>query len=583
VGGFGSGFFGDGPFGAFDWAKQVLFYDLPSVDRQADREDGGGTLENWADSQAGLFRDLLESAIGLETLRDPDDVRTQYQENISVRLTSAVVEEDGLTVRVEVEDTDPSDPFVPLGDTSVGWILTDSDGREFIVTDIHKLSDAFIIKGNILPNTGASPVGDATLRPPSIIEYLGNDYGVEIDQHDPESFQRAIVRNAWQLYAAKGAQRGYEIVGKMAGYDVVAVPLWRLCGDSFDPLAPNQIFEIPENSGNYYTNQPPTRPSFDDVSLDAVPLDMMCWDTPNWTTDAIEPPAGPLPDGTSVSDAINSYTQGLTISSTTDLGGGRWRIEVNGSADLWSIARHGRWYANFPSGDSGDFWLETTPVDGGASWTFEILAGTAPTFGATVNLSYDCPEQSLCCYCRASTIRVEITPDEILNEPTARLDGALERVRDRILKVVPIHVRVADLVHIVGPVELAVGVAGQHLIMTASQQRALFAYMPVGYYFDMVPADELTLDPAHLHIDGSQFEIGTGDSISGTAPNMTLTDAAGGFDAGMVGKDVVISGATTPANDGTFPITGYVSPTQITYTNAGGVAEVFAGSWTVEV
>jgi len=74
---------------------------------------------------------------------------------------------------------------------------------------------------------------------------------------------------------------------------------------------------------------------------------------------------------------------------------------------------------------------------------------------------------------------------------------------------------------------------------------------------------------------------GTGDTIGGTAPTMTLTDAAALFTPDMVGKSITITGATTPANNGTFPIVGYTSSTVISYTNASGVAEAFAGDWSV--
>jgi len=503
-GGFGSGSFGSGGFGSFDWSKQVLFYDIPDLpDRDADKlENGGdGSLEKWADSVKPLFDELLTFTRDFEQLRDPDSIRTQYQDNISVTLVSSEVEEEGRTVRVEVDDPDPDDPLNPLGRTSVGWILTDSDERDFTVTRVHKLSAAFIVSGNILPTAGS-----ATLRPPSLIEFLGADYGIEVDRHDPEVFQRAAVRNAWQWLAMKGAERAYEVIGLIAGYNVTALALWRLCDEySFIPLS--RLYELPEGSGDYYTDLPPERPVFDEVAADVVPLDMFCWETPDWTLDSIEPPPGPLADGTSVSDAIASYTQGLSISSTTDLGAGLWQIEVSG-ADLWPIASPEQWYAGFPSGDSGQFWLESLPVDlGGGSWTFTILAGTSPTFGSTVNINYECREHPDCCYCKASAIRIEVSPGEILNEPTARLDGAIERLRDKILAVVPVHVRITDIVHIVGPTDLNVGEVGQHLILTASQQRALSAFLGVGYYFDVVPADEIELDPSHLVMPGTQYTV----------------------------------------------------------------------------
>jgi len=79
---------------------------------------------------------------------------------------------------------------------------------------------------------------------------------------------------------------------------------------------------------------------------------------------------------------------------------------------------------------------------------------------------------------------------------------------------------------------------------------------------------------------GGAAWTGTGDTIGGTAPSMTLTDAGAVFNARMVGQSITISGATTGANDGTFLITGYTSPTVITYQNHAGVAEAFTGTWT---
>jgi hypothetical protein len=75
----------------------------------------------------------------------------------------------------------------------------------------------------------------------------------------------------------------------------------------------------------------------------------------------------------------------------------------------------------------------------------------------------------------------------------------------------------------------------------------------------------------------SQLEIsGTGDSFAFAASVVTLTDAAGLFTADMVGRQIRIVGATTPANNGLFTIASYIGPTQITWNNAGGVAELFS-------
>jgi hypothetical protein len=87
-----------------------------------------------------------------------------------------------------------------------------------------------------------------------------------------------------------------------------------------------------------------------------------------------------------------------------------------------------------------------------------------------------------------------------------------------------------------------------------------------------------------LVIDQSPLQTGTGDDFpTKVGTTMTLTDAAGLFTPSMVGQTIAIAGSTTPANNNgaAFPITGYLSPTQITYINAAGVVEAFPGTWTV--
>ncbi len=74
----------------------------------------------------------------------------------------------------------------------------------------------------------------------------------------------------------------------------------------------------------------------------------------------------------------------------------------------------------------------------------------------------------------------------------------------------------------------------------------------------------------------------TGDTISGSSPTMTLTDAGATFLPTDIGRYITIAGATTPANNGIFVIAGYTSPTVITYTNAGGVPEAFPGMWKIQ-
>jgi hypothetical protein len=70
---------------------------------------------------------------------------------------------------------------------------------------------------------------------------------------------------------------------------------------------------------------------------------------------------------------------------------------------------------------------------------------------------------------------------------------------------------------------------------------------------------------------------GTGDGATDTfafaAGIVTLTDNEALFTPDMVGREITVSGATSPGNDGTFVVASYISPTQITYANATGVSE----------
>lgn len=75
---------------------------------------------------------------------------------------------------------------------------------------------------------------------------------------------------------------------------------------------------------------------------------------------------------------------------------------------------------------------------------------------------------------------------------------------------------------------------------------------------------------------------GTGDTITAGSP-VTLTDAAGLFSRGFVGNTVTITGATNAANNGTFPIVTFISPTQIQYTNAAAVNETTSFTWSAGV
>ena len=289
--GFGSGSFGSGPFGAFDWSKQVLFKDLPDIDRRLDAAEAENRLEKFTDSIRPSFDTLLRFTRNFGDLRDPDRVRTQFDDKIDVTIVSTAVAIEGRTLDVLILDPAP----LPLDGVSLGWVLKDLDGTEFVVNSVHKLRDV----GPTVEVVGSAvtPVaGDATLRPATLIGLLGQDYGIEVDFHEPAGFQRSSIRNAVQWLDLKGSEKSYDILGKIAGYRATPFPLWRLSLPIPDALPPGSVFEIPIGSGKFYTELDPVRGFFDEIAADTIPTDLFCFETLDWTSLGIKPPDPSPPD-----------------------------------------------------------------------------------------------------------------------------------------------------------------------------------------------------------------------------------------------------------------------------------------------
>lgn len=466
-GGCGYGGFGTGPFGAYDWATEVLWDDVPEQpDRvyDADPALGNGALFGFQSAQMSVFRMLLNKLRDVPSLRDPDAVSTRFQDVVPVEILSSSIEVTGRTVRVVVAGPGPAvDPLDPLGGVSVGWVLTDRDGRDFVVDRVDKLTLSFVVVGNSFPTTTTVPgVPDAVLRAPAMVEHLSNDYGVDSDDHDPEAYQRAAVRDAWQWYRRKGADEGYQIVGDVYGHDVLAERLWYV--GAFPPAAipAADLYEYPAGSGLYYTTVAPQRPLFDEVAADVVPVDVFCWD--------VDPVSG---DTWGV--VIGSTMQGMVIVSCieTPVGSGIWRVRVTG--DLSPVACAGlaapRWYATFPAGVTGRFYLEDTPVDiGGGDWTFDVVSiggspvGVVP--GATANVDYWCVPQPSCQFCPASALKVTVTPSDVLTETGVIWEQMVQRMLNKVLRSIPIHVRLVLWHFTYPPIVTPFGVAGTHFITT---------------------------------------------------------------------------------------------------------------------
>jgi len=64
---------------------------------------------------------------------------------------------------------------------------------------------------------------------------------------------------------------------------------------------------------------------------------------------------------------------------------------------------------------------------------------------------------------------------------------------------------------------------------------------------------------------------------------VTVTDAAAAFVAESVGRSMVIAGANSAANNGTYPIVQFIGATQVVIRNPAGVSDAVAAGTMNEV
>ena len=64
-----------------------------------------------------------------------------------------------------------------------------------------------------------------------ILRFLGSTIAVELDDYEPQEYQRSLVANAVQFYRIKGTKDSYRIRGKISGYDVQVTNIYRIDPD----------------------------------------------------------------------------------------------------------------------------------------------------------------------------------------------------------------------------------------------------------------------------------------------------------------------------------------------------------------
>jgi hypothetical protein len=397
--GFGRSRFGNGPFGEADFAHNIWWLGVPAVHRDADTT---GLLETLLRGYGGGFDRIRHKIRDLPALRNPLHVRTRYNEAITVDITGSAAtasedSEDGLAYITFSVST----PTIPnLETVSKNWVMEDSS-RNYFVRSVNKVDGAFSVYGDDLPILTTQ-----TIRPPSIIEFLGKDFDVKVDGHEPEGFQRGLISEVVRWYDLKGTEKGIRLRSELAGFSATVRSLWSV-SEGYASLIPvSNLFEL--ESGSFYTDIHPGFVQFDHIPADIIALDTIC--------------------------SINEVEFPITVTAVTVVGD-QFRLTV--STPLTMIASEdGTWLVIL--GDD-EFYVEDIDVTNG----YIFVAGEVTPITGAYTLQYDCQPVNECGWCKSYKVILDLVPTntELLASPIA-LNGAFERLIEKIQAILPAHVQV---------------------------------------------------------------------------------------------------------------------------------------------
>lgn len=163
----------------------------------------------------------------------------------------------------------------PAGDLSGVSSIDYDTGDITILNDSEEPIDSWSVRVTYTIED-SDPDEDAQIRAQNILTFLGKDYGLDVDVNDPDHLQRSYVYHSHALWDDKGTADGYANFGKMAGYRISVVALNKISETWLDTIPGESLFEIPEGSGNFFTDIDPNRQLFDEVKADVTPLDLLC-------------------------------------------------------------------------------------------------------------------------------------------------------------------------------------------------------------------------------------------------------------------------------------------------------------------
>lgn len=446
-------------------------------------------------------------------------------------------------------------------------------------------------------------VGDLTtvqVHAPSMITDLAPDFGIEVDTQESDARQRSWVRNVTRWVDLKGHADAYRIVGAISGFNASVFHLFRVGAGLFSRLPSAHSFAQGEAGrlGSDGMLQLVGNLRFFSPSVSFSPVDIgrqikisnaaVGGNNKYYTIQSIvDSHTARLLDSDSATlpDANNGFLSWEMVRLYTDLAPLRPKydqvnadllfliVETFSGSHLTFRADMYCWEEDFYStapieitsvstlapgvhqvSIAGTIDFPNTPevVLSVGNWEFVSLTVVSSGGGDTIAGNSD--------------VRIFIDSDANFTSDLAgqwiQISGSTDPGNDGLFPI--ISVQSSTTLSYFNPLGVAQPFFGTHVL---KRERVFFV--------DSIP--ELT--PAVA----SGSVTGTGDSIAlvGVGVAVRLVDAAGLFSGAMVGRHVLISGASSAANNGIFQITAVIGSTQVQFDNPAGVAEAFSGTWRI--
>lgn len=502
--GFGAGPFGEYPFGDSDWSDRVFWGSVPLEHRNLDTD---GLHQALYEAIAEEMNELRWSIQSIPEQRDPYKVRNR-EVTETVEFSAAEVVDDphlGVATKLSVNAGQEIEDLVP------GWTVIIED-KKYTVLRVVSYKDPLgagyasdpnevWIDAEVAPVLGGPT--SYTFQAPPLLDYLAKDFGITLDENEPDFLQRSSVANVTKWWALKSTERSYEIRGEIAGFTVEVKGLYLIQDTALLSVLPaDRTFVF---NGLAYTDIEPRSVRFDDFIADAVQLDV------NYIYEDSSP------DGMSeamawAEDLGSVFVLSAVQMTPAELAAAQlphgWRSYFL-HADLEDIATMDQGAfslileSEFNPGEGiypiGTEFVIDREVDrtGGVMAQVYIGAQGTPLVTGYYRLRYRPEAETTCRWCRSHRILVTMEPTDVLIASGADLTRAAQRLVEKLQQLIPIHVRLADAIYLVrGTVVATRTVTGEILMVTEG-------VAPATRRFDDFAADEFTLDETVREVTGT--------------------------------------------------------------------------------